>query len=104
MNAKAKRQWLDYEKSLEPPHQDPPTEEPLRRSMEDLRLQSVNSPGASTSGNPKANRISRPKTNKKGKRSNNLKKDDSGAQKEVEAGLIMDPSGSVDPPAPKPRT
>ena len=67
VNAKAKRQWLDYEKSLAPQHQDPPTEEPLRRSMEDLRLQGGNSPGASTSGNPKANRSSRPKTNKKGK-------------------------------------
>ena len=94
---------IEPNKSLAPPQQDPPTEEPLRRSMEDLTLQNGNSPGASTdkestTDNPKANRISRPKTKKKGKRFNNLKRVDSGAPKEEEAGRIVDPSGSVDPP------
>ena len=48
LNAKVKQQWQDYEKSLAPPQQDPPTEEPLRRSMEDLTLQNGNNPGTST--------------------------------------------------------
>ena len=59
---------------------------------------SLNSPGASTSGNPNANRTSRPKAKKKGKRSNNSKKDVPGTQEELDAGWIVDPSGSIDPP------
>ena len=62
VNAKAKRQWLEYERSLTPPQQ----------AMEDLRLRGVNSPGASTSGIPNENRTSHPKARKKGKRSNNI--------------------------------
>ena len=94
MSVKTKKQWRDYERSLERPTHDPTTEDPLRRSMEDLRLRSKNSPGASTSGSLNVSRTSQPKTRKKGKRSNNQKKDDRGTQEETDAGRIVDPSGA----------
>ena len=95
MNAKSKQRWLEYERSLTPPEQ----------AMEELRLRGMNSPGASTSGNLSlnVNRTSRPKAKKKGKLSNNGKKTASGTQEELDAGRIVDPSGSVDPPQPKER-
>ena len=49
MSAKTIKQWRDYEKSLECSSQDSATEDPLRRSMEDLKLRGKNSPGATSS-------------------------------------------------------
>ena len=94
MNAKSKQRWLEYERSLMPPEQ----------AMEELRLRGLNSPGASTSGNLNlnVNRTSRPKAKKKGKLSNDGKKDALGTHEELDAGRIVDPSGSVDPPHQKP--
>lgn len=63
LSNKSKRQWKEYERSLAPPKQNTSTEEPLRRSMEDLRLQEQGNENSSGSSgkttvieNPKANR------------------------------------------------
>ena len=98
LSNKTKKQWRDYERSLERPTHVSTTEDPLHKSMEDLRLRNKNSPGASTSGSLNVSRTSQQKTKKKGKRSITKKKDDHGTQKETVAGRIVDPSGSVDHP------
>ena len=98
MSAKTVKQWRDYERSLERPTQDSATEDPLRRSMEDLKLRGKNSPGATTSSSLNASRTSRPNTKKKGKRPNTQRNDGRGTNNEMVAGRLVDPSGSVDHP------
>ena len=67
MSIKTKKQWRDYERSLERPTHDSMTEDPLHKSMEDLRLRSKNSPGASTSGSLNVSRTSQSKSKKERK-------------------------------------
>ena len=87
LSNKTKKQWRDYERSLERPTHDSMTEDPLHKSMEDLRLRNKNSPGASTSSSLNVSRTSQPKTKKKGKRSITKKKGDHGTQKGYLMGL-----------------
>ena len=98
MSAKTIKQWRDYEKSLERPRQDSATEDPLRRSMEDLKLRGKNSPGATSSSSLNVSRTSRSNTKKKGKRPSTKKNDGRGSNNELVAGRLVDPSGSVDHP------
>ena len=98
MSAKTIKQWRDYEKSLERPSKDSATEDPLRRSMEDLKLRGKNSPGATSSSSLNVSRTKRPNTKKKGKRLSTKKNDNRESDNDLVAGRLVDPSGSVDHP------
>ena len=111
LSNKSKRLWREYEKSLAPPKQDTSSESPLRKSLEDLRLQrqaGESSPGPSNkmqvTETPNANRGNHSRIEKPKKRSKwpknltNLKGENAKGANTEEVGRIVDPIGSVDLP------
>ena len=113
LSKKSRREWKDYAKSqmspmLEKPKSGGSTELPLRRSMEELRLEKPDNDRKSgtpktsaMSGNPNTSHSSSTKYNKFKKKNKKLPKNENERVKEKDpeaTGRIEDPTGPIDLP------